>query len=492
MALNYSHRPIFPAHISEDNLVSPMRIVNGYLVEGVPDKTGEGFIWPRHTGGESEEWFEYGRERVDSCGLPESASKDIIDLLPSDPFEMGASTYPIEMAIRTTVTALTGWLKDLEIDCGGSQRDIVGPIKEDYSFLIWNNAMRFQQFPSHYKLNISSCMNPSHERAVGDELPQFGTSSTCSTRDIGFDNGYSNDFVPWIQEKDLACSSDDKGEAPHEGLSYALNYLGVKDLLSVQMVCKSLCSTVKNDPLLWRSIHIDKPLNERITDDVLQLLTSRAQGSMECLSLVECPRITDDGLRRVLEANPHLTKLCVPGCTRLSIEGIMNILRAFNSKKGIGIRHLRIGGLYGVTHEHYEGLKSLLGAESLKEQNDPKPHFYLRGSVYRLCDDDRPIDIEVCPRCEKMRLVYDCPSEGCQVKDRATQGCRACTLCIARCVQCGKCINDGPYEETFCLENLCTDCRDQIENQERHEEEETGVRKHLHPHERGHNISLHG
>lgn len=164
----------------------------------------------------------------------------------------------------------------------------------------------------------------------------------------------------------------------------------------------------------------------------------------------------------------------------------MNILRAFNCERGMSIRHLRIGGLYGVTHEHYEGLKSLLGAESLNEQNDPKPHFYLRGSIYRLCDDDRAIDIEVCPRCDKMRLVYDCPSEGCQVKDSATQGCRACTLCIPRCVQCGKCINDGPYEETFCLENLCTDCRDQIENQER------GLRKHLHPHERGHNISLHG
>jgi hypothetical protein len=38
-------------------------------------------------------------------------------------------------------------------------------------------------------------------------------------------------------------------------------------------------------------------------------LTNRAQGNLQCLSLVECPRITDDGLKHVLENNPRLTKV---------------------------------------------------------------------------------------------------------------------------------------------------------------------------------------
>lgn len=153
-------------------------------------------------------------------------------------------------------------------------------------------------------------------------------------------------------------------------------------------------------------------------------------------------------------------QLCVPGCTRLSIEGIVNSLKVFKSNKGThGIQHLRIGGLYGVTYEHFEELKFLLGADSrLHQTGQYRPHFYLRGNLYLLCDDDRAIDIEICPQCQKLRLVYDCPAEGCQVKEHDSQVCRACTLCIARCVQCGRCINDSEYEETFCLELLCSDC----------------------------------
>ncbi|VFQ93245.1 unnamed protein product [Cuscuta campestris] len=503
MALNYSHMPIFPAHIPEDNMVSPMRIVNGCLVEGIPDKTGEGFIWPRHASWEREEWFECGRERVDSCGLRESASKDIVDLLPSDPFEMGINTYSFEMALRTTFTALRGWLNDLEIDCGRLQNDIVGPIKEDYSFLngldfIWDNAMMFSHSSSNdqsdHKLNASCSMNPLPKEVVtGDALvPCFGTTTVCGTRDssLGFDCEYTDDFIAHMEEEDLSCHYDDNGEAPHEGLFYALGYLGVKDLLSVQMVSKSFRSTVKDDPLLWRNIHIYKPLNERITDDALQLLSSMARGNVRCLSFVDCHLITDDGLRRVLEANPRVTKLCVPGCTRLSINGIMNILEAFNSKQGSRIRHLRVGGLYGMTHEHYERLMTVLRADSLNQKNDHNPHFYSWRSRYRLCDDDRPLDIEPCPKCDQIRLVYHCPSEVCRAKDSSTQECRACIICIPRCIECGKCFDDGPYEETFYLEKVCADCFNRMENQG--EGDVGGSHMHLNPCEFSQNICIRG
>lgn len=328
--------------------------------------------------------------------------------------------------------------------------------------------MRFQSFPSCHvrsddKMNKGDPVNWFvGERDMRDALAHVGLGSACNVGDTaGFNNVGSGSFLPQTMagtDCSTSCSAENEG-APHEALSFALGYLGVKDLLTVESVCRSLRLTVKNDPLLWRSIHIEKPLNE-ISDDALLRLTSRAQGNLQCLSLLECTRITDDGLRRVLDSNPLLTKLFVPACTRLSIEGVVNMLKSFNSKRGkMGIKHLRIGGLYGATHEHVEELRFLLGADSQKQQNNVyKPHFFSRRNIYRLSDDNRAIDVQICPRCGKMRMVYDCPAEGCQVKDQATQECRACSLCILRCSQCGRCINNTEYEETFCLELLCSDC----------------------------------
>lgn len=136
----------------------------------------------------------------------------------------------------------------------------------------------------------------------------------------------------------------------------------------------------------------------------------------------------------------------------------MRSLRDFKSMGAKGVKQLRIGGLYGVTQKHFEELKFLLGSDGQMQQNAQKPHFYCRGNFYLPCDDDRDIDIQMCPRCQNLRLVYDCPAEACHEKYHASQVCRACTLCIPRCVQCGRCINDGEYEETFFLELLCLDC----------------------------------
>lgn len=152
-------------------------------------------------------------------------------------------------------------------------------------------------------------------------------------------------------------------------------------------------------------------------------------------------------------------QLSVPGCVRVSVEGILFNLRAIKSAGILGIKHLRIGGLSGVTDKQFEELKSLLDADNqVNRLLTNKPRFYNGRQSYLLCDDDRPIDVEVCPRCQKPRVVYDCPAEGCQGRQNATQLCRACTLCIARCFHCGRCIEDCDYEETFCLDILCLDC----------------------------------
>ncbi|CAA2999184.1 F-box SKIP14 [Olea europaea subsp. europaea] len=481
MALNYSHWPKFPAHIGEDSLVSPMRIVNG-----VPVMSGEGFTRTNHGSlGETEEHnFSCGRDSDDRCSTPDSASNDIANLLPSDPFGMD---------IETTFTAITGWLEDLDVNYGGYVRNNnCASNQDDYDWfagwnLIWKNALKFQSLSSnvHFdeKLNIgiqSLVRNLQGEENLNRCIQSFPDNAHFSEKlSVG------NELSPYSEERDMGgalaqyvSSSEvqfkEKGEGadgcakekvPHEALAFTLSYLGIKDLLSVERVCRSLCSTVQDDPLLWRTIHIDQPLNERITDDVLLQLARRSQGSLQCLSLVECPRITDDGLRRVLETHPQLTKLCVPGCTRLTIEGILNNLKVFNSDKGVqGIKHLRIGGIYGVTREHFEEFKLLLGADNDKLRNHDKPHFYCRGNFYILCDDDRAIDIEMCPRCEKLRLIYDCTAKGCQVEDHAAQVCRACTLCISRCVQCGRCFNNTEYEENFCLELICSGCYKQLDS----------------------------
>ncbi|KAL2343427.1 hypothetical protein Fmac_004712 [Flemingia macrophylla] len=422
MALNFSHRPIF----SEDNLVSPMRM-------GIPEKSGV------------ENRFDYGRDR----GGGGASHDDILDLLPSDPFGMD---------ISTTFTAITGWLEDLEVDYGGYRKNELGSSDDNYQLFaglnfIWNNAMRFHACVEENR-GFGGCYSARDDGAAASSNFGFGSADDAAASSVSVPGDVD------IERADGGEGSDE--QAPHPALSFSLGYLGLFDLLAVERVCKSLHSTVRSDPLLWRSIHVDQPLNERITDDVLLQLTNRAQGNLQCLSLVECTRITDDGLNRVLKDNPKLIKLSVPGCTRLSIEGIVGILKAYNSVDTQGVKHLHIGGLYGVTQKHFEELKLLLGADSQLLQHSLKPHYYRRGNFYLPCNDNRTIDIEVCPRCQNLRLVYDCPAESCQVVEHTTQACRACTLCIPRCSQCGRCINDSEYEETFCLELLCSSCSKQL------------------------------
>ncbi|KAD5317189.1 hypothetical protein R6Q59_032522 [Mikania micrantha] len=414
MALNYSQWPVFPAHTSEDNLASPLRIVNGEIHDP----------------------FGHGREKVDKGGPPDPVSADIIDLLPSDPFGM-------DIDMSTTFTAITGWLEDLEVDYGAFVGNNIVNTNEDYGLfaglnMIWNLAMRFQPYSSNEA--------PDDMGGVGYMASNIGSTSAVFTE--------SEDLAD-----DFGQSSNAVGGDPHEAFVLALSYLGMKDLLSVERVSRSLCSTIHNDPLLWRNVYVDQPLNERITDDVLVQLTNRAEGNLYSLTLVNCPKITDDGLKRVLENNQKLTKLSVPGCTRLSIEGILTNLKVFKSNESTsGIKQIRTGGFYGVTLDHFKELKFLLGSDDNTHQCDYRSHYYHRGNLSLLSDDNREIDVEICPRCQNVRLVYDCPADSCQVNDGSANLCRACIICIPRCAQCGRCVHNSEYEETFSLEYLCAGC----------------------------------
>lgn len=276
MALNFSHRPIF----SEDNLVSPMRM-------GIPERSGV------------ENRFDYGRDRCERGGGGTSHD-DILDLLPSDPFGMDMSS--------TFTAAITGWLEDY----GGYRRDELGASDGNYQLFaelnyIWNNAMRFHACVEERK-EFGECSSVRDDGAATGSSSNFGFGSACDGEVSGLPStSGSGEVVRGVGGVEGGGRSDE--QAHHPALSFSLGYLGLSDLLVVERVCKSMNSTVRGDPLLWRSIHVDQPLNEKITDDALLQLTNRAQGNLQCLSLVECTKITDDGLKRVLEGNPKLIKV---------------------------------------------------------------------------------------------------------------------------------------------------------------------------------------
>ncbi|KAJ0895949.1 putative F-box domain, leucine-rich repeat domain superfamily, F-box-like domain superfamily [Helianthus annuus] len=255
----------------------------------------------------------------------------------------------MDIDISTTFTAITGWIGDLELDYGDYMRNTFVNHREDYGLFagfnfFLNSAMKFQSIPTNLMF---------HDQHYKD-----------------FDCVSESVFVTKSEESvnDVATCPDVIGGEPHEAFVLALSYLGTKDLLAVERVCKSLCFTIHNDSLLWRNLYIDQPLNERITDDILVQLTNRADGNLQCLSLIKCPKITDDGLRRVLETNPKLTKVnnFIHSWMHNDsvVEGILNNLKAFNSNtETAGIKHIKTGGFYGITLDHYELLNNLLGIQ---------------------------------------------------------------------------------------------------------------------------------
>ncbi|KAF7819464.1 F-box protein SKIP14-like [Senna tora] len=389
---------------------------------------------------------------------------DILDRLPRDPFGMNI--------IKSTFPQISDWIQDFELDFP-SDYDVFR-VDETHTkidnelfagvYWGWNDAGNFP--PGG---NIKG-----NEMSVSDDVFN-GVQIFNGLYDSGIvADGNVGTFWPASQSGTRVLSSeaenlqnsikiDYEGESgsPHDAMLLVLDYLGVQDLLSVEQVCRSLRDCIKGNPLLWWSIHIDPSMSLRITDGTLIKLTSRAQGFLQCLTLVNCIWITDSGLRSVLQSNPKLTKLSVPGCVKLTIEGILLNLRDLKSSGKPGIKHLKIGNLR-VTDQHFEELKVLLDAENHMQQRDQKPRFYYGWVPYTSSDDGRVIDIEMCPRCQTPGLVYDCPAESCQQKHKASQLCRGCILCIPRCYHCGQCIKDCDYEELFCMDLLCLNCWDQL------------------------------
>ena len=149
---------------------------------------------------------------------------------------------------------------------------------------------------------------------------------------------------------------------------------------------------------------------------------------------------------------------------KVTADGIVRNIRAHKERSKTGLKQLRIGGLYGVTGEHLEQLNYLLDG-GLQQRSQTVNHGFIRMfdmwilSFHRMMTEQ--IDVEACPKCGDVTVVYDCTNGSCQNR----RECRGCDLCILRCDVCGKCV-DGKSERIFVLNKhvpsgvdmQCVDC----------------------------------
>ncbi|CAN4090717.1 unnamed protein product [Withania somnifera] len=409
------------------------------------DKVSDGFDEFWYLNWEKEDLDDDGHKG----GKSNRVSDEIADLLPPDPFNMESRTEGSGSTEGSGITAMKGWLEDFEKDFELNADKI--DIQKLDAFLTGKRRIqqdaRLQLIDGNSELSGMYCS----ERLDG------GRDLIMDGKKENIDFSYGKYWNLGDTTNNDHCDND--GGNPSDAVLLALGYLGLGDLLTVERVCKPLRDAVIGDPLLWRSININYPFCTKITDDILLKLSNRAQGHLHSLSLYHCSKITDAGLKHVLERNPNLSKLSVPGCARLTADGILSNLKVLKTAGKLRLKYLGIYGLFGLTNQHIEEFKLLTDVDNSKLPTTRKPWFFGRGPLHVTPDDDRAMDIEVCPKCEHLELVYDCPSESCQKKQSSSQLCRACTTCIKRCISCGCCLNNCHYMELLHFDLLCLDCQ---------------------------------
>ena len=94
-----------------------------------------------------------------------------------------------------------------------------------------------------------------------------------------------------------------------EALFYVLPYLGLKELLTLETVSSQLREAIRGDVTLWQQLHVDVPLNRKLTDAELVGLSSRSHGRLQSLSLIKCIRLSESVIEHIVEANPMLQKV---------------------------------------------------------------------------------------------------------------------------------------------------------------------------------------
>ncbi|XP_022734006.1 F-box protein SKIP28-like [Durio zibethinus] len=285
-----------------------------------------------------------------------------------------------------------------------------------------------------------------------------------------YNSSYHQNIMEIEQSKEHAplsqkefCSEEEGPGSPHEALFLVLAYLPLFELLAMSEVCKSLREAVNKDILPWLNIIVERPLNVRLTDEILTKITSKADGRLRTLALMNCARITDDGLQSVIAKNPLINKLYLPGCTGLTPNGVIRAVQTLSVHQH-SLESLQINGIYNMNKQHLERLQYYLLTKQIQQQVQQKQqslfyHTYRKFQAYRWEEFGPIIDVEICPKCNEVRIVFDCPREDCKRKrDHSLSACRMCKFCIPRCEECGLCVKPGEVEEAVCSDTLCSDC----------------------------------
>ncbi|KAI5078725.1 hypothetical protein GOP47_0006396 [Adiantum capillus-veneris] len=235
--------------------------------------------------------------------------------------------------------------------------------------------------------------------------------SPSTIQDLGFTHGaFSNVDIKNETENDTNVV-----ELVHEAMPFVLPYVCLQELLAMEEVCKSLRDWIRNDLLLWQQLHVEPPLSKNFTDNVFLELASRAKGQLRCLNLVDCTKVTEAAVEQVVFSNPRIAKLSLPGCSRISADSVVRMVEVLTHQGHPGLsslKYLRVRNIYGLTREHLARLENMVGARSSYQR---KPQYYHNGHHASICDDERPIDVEECPKCTNVRLpkCAACSRPGC-------------------------------------------------------------------------------
>ncbi|KAH6555947.1 hypothetical protein KP509_1Z215600 [Ceratopteris richardii] len=205
---------------------------------------------------------------------------------------------------------------------------------------------------------------------------------------------------------------------PVEALFYALPYVSLQDLLMMEQVCRTSREWIREGISLWHKVHVETPLG----------MSKRSIGLMASLRLVDCLRITNEAVNEIVLTSSN----------RITADGIVTIVKDHREQ-------------WGAT---MPGLKALKLHNINESRSIPKPRYYHENDHSCMFKYPSIIDVQVCPKCRCVRMVYDCPREECQLK----QKCRACVFCTIRCVECGICLPNEDLNEIECPEFLCLRC----------------------------------
>ncbi|KAL2547402.1 uncharacterized protein Fot_08932 [Forsythia ovata] len=239
-----------------------------------------------HDGVDMEDSLPFGFDKYWSClcnlaHSPKGLEKDYKNTsLPTDPLCMDinlpSDPFGMDFTIGANVASVTGWIDD-----NGSK-----------------------------SYGIETDQETLEAKKANDDKMVASIGSVLGSEDVSFYDhyalgGYIEDYIQFSSDKYWfpRCDSSLEQKGLENDCIRAEND-GVQN-----DYCKLLYDEVQNDPILWRNIHVDHPLNDMITDDDLLRLTNRAQGTLHSLSLVECINITATGLKRVFESNPGLSKV---------------------------------------------------------------------------------------------------------------------------------------------------------------------------------------